>query len=1165
MDFERNRTRSLSGRTKREVSRDELVSQVKAERLARSEQRLRSKSASLIQRTFWGYISRRQVRQELSAQWLKDFASVAASATKTLPATLIQEKVLPPILFACLPPFSRRREAALSSGAPVRLHHATEASAVRGMLALLLRSVAATEADLNYVSLATDQTHRQSWHRQCRTLVLLCAGVLGAGDAGRRDALLELAAARLLALLLDSSSWACYPKGDTRAANAALELRAYVSSTPALATAVRRLIMRRHTDHVGINGALKEKLGPAEDKQLAAAVQMATAALLRTLPQGQDSAAAGKPEAARSRKLPEASTSAAAPHARPELPGAPAAALNIAAYLLTTPRLLDGMPAVVRVQLTSLMALPAIMSALGELSSTPGKPESGGAGAGEDCSWAPDASRYAGATISSWPGDCLDWGDYLWALANLTGLVSGELVTKRLEGGRSVQYLLKPTLVGDPPQTVAYLQVALGLLSRAVTMRRSGPGITSTTPAQGAIAALWPLAEGTFVTQLLAALPEDQLPLLVHLYHLLLSALPALAPATGSRADKEEQRFVNALAMGTSLLLRLWRWLAMGLGLPLEAPMEATRGWDIASLQMGLYGVAPSHAALFGLFCRVYAQALLVLDDDDFYRLQSVFNLGQQRGIATSLNTLVYSTHCPAKIAQAATQNASPYPGFDAAGARAMLAAWAPRLLRQMYERDVRRAYCPPALWLGPFSAAEAAAADAASAEDRFSAAAVMRALLQGPPFSPGQPKEGLVGGRPAALAALLTEAPQCVPFDHRVQIFRSLVAADKERGKWEASPAAGGPRPLEITVRRGAILDDGFAALRDAGSAIKGRLCVSFVSMHGELEPGLDYGGLVKEFLEEVVKAGFDVNRGLFTATAEGGLAFPQPAAAHIASAPALLHFLGLAFGKALYEGILLDTPLAPFFVGRLQGRRPLFDELAALDPDLHRNLLHLKRYEGEAEDLCLSFVVEEEAFGRRTEHELLPGGADVAVTNANKLLYVHLVADWHLNGRLGDAAAAFAAGLAQVIAPRWLRLFNAREVNQLLAGGEGGGLDVADMRAHARYSGGYRPDSPTVKLFWKVVEEMNRKERSALMKFATSVSRAPLGGFKHLIPPLTLHRVPCEASPLAVLGGADVDRLPTASTCYNMLKLPNYRRASTLRKKLIYAINANAGFDLS
>lgn len=62
----------------------------------------------------------------------------------------------------------------------------------------------------------------------------------------------------------------------------------------------------------------------------------------------------------------------------------------------------------------------------------------------------------------------------------------------------------------------------------------------------------------------------------------------------------------------------------------------------------------------------MYSQALLVLDDDDFYTLQSVFNLGQQRGIATSLNTLVYSTHCPAAAAKssAARQPPPPYPGW---------------------------------------------------------------------------------------------------------------------------------------------------------------------------------------------------------------------------------------------------------------------------------------------------------------------------------------------------------------------------------------------------------------------------------------------------------------------------------------------------------------------
>lgn len=58
---------------------------------------------------------------------------------------------------------------------------------------------------------------------------------------------------------------------------------------------------------------------------------------------------------------------------------------------------------------------------------------------------------------------------------------------------------------------------------------------------------------------------------------------------------------------------------------------------------------------------------------------------------------------------------------------------------------------------------------------------------------------------------------------------------------------------------------------------------------------------------------------------------------------------------------------------------------------------------------------------------------------------------------------------------------------------------------------------------------------------------------------------QVPCEASPFAAVGARDVNRLPSASTCFNLLKLPNYRRADTLRMKLLYAISANAGFELS
>ena len=61
-----------------------------------------------------------------------------------------------------------------------------------------------------------------------------------------------------------------------------------------------------------------------------------------------------------------------------------------------------------------------------------------------------------------------------------------------------------------------------------------------------------------------------------------------------------------------------------------------------------------------------------------------------------------------------------------------------------------------------------------------------------------------------------------------------------------------------------------------------------------------------------QVVKAGFNADYGLFAGTAEGGLAFPRPGAGAAVDLPhALLHFLGLVFGKALYEARQL--PCAP------------------------------------------------------------------------------------------------------------------------------------------------------------------------------------------------------------------------------------------------------------
>jgi ubiquitin-protein ligase E3 B len=41
--------------------------------------------------------------------------------------------------------------------------------------------------------------------------------------------------------------------------------------------------------------------------------------------------------------------------------------------------------------------------------------------------------------------------------------------------------------------------------------------------------------------------------------------------------------------------------------------------------------------------------------------------------------------------------------------------------------------------------------------------------------------------------------------------------------------------------------------------------------------------------------------------------------------------------------------------------------------------------------------------------------------------------------------------------------------------------------------------------------------------------------------------------------------ERLPSASTCFNVLKLPNYKRSATMKAKVKYAVTSGAGFELS
>ena len=425
----------------------------------------------------------------------------------------------------------------------------------------------------------------------------------------------------------------------------------------------------------------------------------------------------------------------------------------------------------------------------------------------------------------------------------------------------------------------------------------------------------------------------------------------------------------------------------------------------------------------------------------------------------------------------------------------------------------------------------------------------------------------------------VVQKVPHVLPHKTRVSLFRKHVTQDRESlGLLDG----GGPTTL-ITVRRLRLVEDGFQQLASLPSIeLKGIVRVKFVNEQGLDEAGIDQDGVFKEFLEETLRKVFDPSLNLFKATSEQRL-FPSPSSSLHENHLSLFEFVGRILGKAVYEGILVDVPFAQFFLSQVlnQQQSALYsciDELPSLDAELYKNLAYVKHYDRDVSDLGLTFSVDEDFMGEIVTHELVAGGRTLAVTNENRINYIHLMAHFRMHTQIREQTAAFIRGFRSVIRPDWLSMFSPPELQRLISG-DNNPIDLNDLKKHTKYYGGFHGNHRVIAWLWEILQnDFSSQEHHMFLKFVTSCSKPPLLGFAHLQPPFSVRCVEVgdDADTGDTIGSVlrgffainrkdPVNRLPTSSTCFNLLKLPNYQRKSTLRDKLRYAISCNTGFELS
>lgn len=474
-------------------------------------------------------------------------------------------------------------------------------------------------------------------------------------------------------------------------------------------------------------------------------------------------------------------------------------------------------------------------------------------------------------------------------------------------------------------------------------------------------------------------------------------------------------------------------------------------------------------------------------------------------------------------------------------------------LVQQLHARDLRRQFCPQDHWISkqvviPMEKPK----DFVVRRQRLRAyrpfqtirAFTRDELVDGPPLTTKEVR----------VLTILRELPFLVAFQERVKVFQSLVYRDKLEHQGEEVQFLLG-RTINLSVRRSHLYEDAFDKLSpDNEPDLRLKMRVQLTNVAGAEEAGVDGGGLFREFLSELLKTAFDPNRGFFMTTNDN-LLYPNPHV-HLIVEDFTRHyyFIGRVLGKCLYENLLVELPLAEFFLSKLVGRNSDVGvhHLASLDPVMYKNLLFLKNFEGDVSELGLDFTVVNDELGETKVEELKPGGSNINVTPVNRIEYIHLTADYRLNKQIRAQCNAFRQGLANVIPLEWIQMFNNKEVQVLVSGAEIP-VDIEDLKTYTNYTGGFDPNHITIRLFWKVVQSFSDIQLRQLLKFVTSCSRPPLLGFKELNPPFCIQH------------GGGQDRLPTASTCMNLLKLPAFENENLLRERLMYALQSNAGFELS
>ncbi|XP_067431215.1 probable E3 ubiquitin-protein ligase HERC1 isoform X4 [Thunnus thynnus] len=262
---------------------------------------------------------------------------------------------------------------------------------------------------------------------------------------------------------------------------------------------------------------------------------------------------------------------------------------------------------------------------------------------------------------------------------------------------------------------------------------------------------------------------------------------------------------------------------------------------------------------------------------------------------------------------------------------------------------------------------------------------------------------------------------------------------------------------------------------------------------------------------------------------------------------------FLGILMAVAIRTKKPLDLHLAPWVWKQLCSMPlggPDLEEVDLLTYRTLQGILHLEN-SGITEEnfhvmIPLDSFMAHSADGRLVP--VVPGGQNISLTFSNRTEYVERALDYRLH-EMDSQVAAVREGMSTIIPVPLLSLLTAQQLEQLVCGLPE--VSVEMLKKLVRYRD-ITESHQLIGWFWQSLEEFTNEERVLFLRFVSGRSRLPSN--------------PADITQKFQIIKVDrpINGLPTAQTCFFLLRLPPYSSQAILAERLRYSIHNCPSIDM-